>query len=101
LDNKTKEKIEKLRTKFPEMFSHPEVKPGEVWIGDFVIDFVAAQLGIFASHGCKSVRVGKTETFKKITGIQFEKEIPKEVSYEVSCRPIFALAEEAVQLFEI
>ncbi|MFA6076772.1 MAG: hypothetical protein WC735_01710 [Candidatus Paceibacterota bacterium] len=41
------------------MFTHPRLLPGEVWIGNQVMEVVYLNASIYRQHGVPSARVGK------------------------------------------
>jgi hypothetical protein len=85
-----------LREQCPEMFSHPECLPGEVWLGDQVVDVVHMNAGIYRNAGLTSARVGNAR-MGKITG-QLSGVAGKPVEREFDCRfhGIFANLHELI-----
>ena len=47
------------RNEYPEMFTHPELKEGEVWVGDVLSDLLLAQVHSYRSNGVPTARCGK------------------------------------------
>ncbi len=55
-----------LREGCPQMFTHPDLMQGEIWIGDYIIDVVGLQAGLYRSHGIPSTRVGTKPVMGKL-----------------------------------
>lgn len=54
------------RREYSEMFSHPELQEGEIWIGNKLADLVLAQIVSYRSGGVPSARhrIGFLKEFK-------------------------------------
>ena len=50
------------------MFDHPDLREGEVYLGNMIIDAVAVQIGIYHCNGMPSARRGKTPIMGKPRG---------------------------------
>ena len=81
------EKIEELRAEDPKMFEHKELRKGEVWLGDSLVDVVDFDLEEHRRNGLRSVREGSGK-MGKLKG--------QPGSFEF--RPIFANALEVATL---
>lgn len=56
-----------MREQYPDMFTHPELLPGEVFIGSQVVDVVYFNVNIYRQNGLPSARVGNP-TLGKLKG---------------------------------
>lgn len=58
----TQEQIEQkekeMRKENPEMFTHPDLQPGEVWLGDHLCDIVPIHVDTYKENGMPSARRG-------------------------------------------
>ena len=69
-----KQKEQEMREKFPHMFVHPELRAGEVWAGDCLIDVVSINAQIYRNEGVPSTRISPNPTMGKIKGIEVDME---------------------------
>ena len=67
-----------LREKYPHMFTHSDLQPGEVWIGDQCDEVVHLNAYLYQTNGVPSTRVGKERV-----------KISREGKEEVDGRSIF------------
>ena len=69
MDQSQREK--EMREQYPDAFTHPELMPGEVFIGSQVVDVVYLNVGIYQQNGVASARVGNP-TLGKLKGFDRE-----------------------------
>lgn len=96
MKQETAEKLKKLQKKYPYMFSHLELKSGEICLGEWPPEMALTQAAIFRKSGINSVRVGSTKTYHPITmqvGSWIDNKI-EEIKRNVLHFPIFAKIEE-------
>ena len=80
------EKEREMREKYPDMFNHPELKDGEVYIhSGIVCDAADAQVAVYKSAGLTSARLGKA-FLGKLKGLDGD----------FNFHPIFANLEEVI-----
>ena len=60
------ERIEKLKQDYPAMFSHAELRPDEVCIGEIIIDVVGLNVGTLKANGLPSARRSETPVLKTV-----------------------------------
>jgi hypothetical protein len=56
------QRIQELRDQYPAMFSHPELKPGEICLGHQPHEFLALNIPGYRNKGLVSVRISDTST---------------------------------------
>jgi hypothetical protein len=60
---------QELREQYPAMFSHPECRSGEVWIGDQLCDVAVINVHIYKTLGMSSARAdSKKPVMGKLKG---------------------------------
>ncbi|MBP9709226.1 MAG: hypothetical protein KBD78_16445 [Oligoflexales bacterium] len=75
-----------LRTKYPDMFSHPKLQEGEIYIDSQLTEVAAVNAAYRRSAGLTSARIGETFLRKNEDGSEF------------TYNPIFANLQQYLEL---
>lgn len=82
-----------MREDYPFMFSHPGCKPGEVWIGDQMLEFACINVQIYKRAGCPSARLGEDEVMVTVQ-LRNRKELFPGRSVFVNLKELIAYGEK-------
>ena len=90
-----------IRGRYPEWFSHPETKDGEVFLQHCIISFVAEQLHLYRQIGLHSVRVGRNITMVPIRCYNLKGgSVATSEVLQPDGLPIFANLREAIPIMD-
>jgi|GEM_PF-6748371 len=81
-------RVEVLRRKRPEMFLHPQARPGEIYLMEELADWTALTLAKLQVRGMESARIGKEVDTKGVAG------------WKVACFPVLVNAREYLECID-
>lgn len=84
------QKEKEIREKYPQKFSHPEIRPGGIWLGDQIVELAMANEMVYRANGLPSIRLGNP-SLRKREGCG---------DFEFDHRPMFANLQEVMALEE-
>ncbi len=88
MDRKQREK--EMREMYPKQFNHPEIRPGEIWLGDQIFDLAIAHQMIYSTNGLPNTRLGNP-SLREREGCG---------DFKFDYRPLFADLQEVLALEE-
>ena len=83
---------QELRERYPAIFTHPELLPGEVCVGNDVGEFLELQLDMYHKNGMPSARIGNKPAVNTLDS--------DDKMYQLFCRPLFVKLTELISAEE-